>query len=143
MNVRQINAANAPVASGGYSQAVEVRGAARRLYISGQIPVDRDGRLPKKFDEQADLVWQNLIAQLCAADMSIQNLVKITIFLGDRKFAAQNSAIRRDKLGGHKPALTVVIAGIFDEKWLLEIEAIAESFEVFDSKDRQPGDAGP
>jgi hypothetical protein len=28
-------------------------------------------------------------------------------------------------LGGREPALTVVIAGIFDEAWLLEIEAVA------------------
>jgi hypothetical protein len=28
-------------------------------------------------------------------------------------------------LGQHAPALTVLIAGIFDEAWLLEIEAIA------------------
>jgi 2-iminobutanoate/2-iminopropanoate deaminase len=28
-------------------------------------------------------------------------------------------------LGAHRPALTVIITGIFDEKWLLEIEAVA------------------
>jgi 2-iminobutanoate/2-iminopropanoate deaminase len=28
-------------------------------------------------------------------------------------------------LGSHSPALTVIIAGIFDEQWLLEIEAVA------------------
>jgi hypothetical protein len=28
-------------------------------------------------------------------------------------------------LGSHAPALTVIITGIFDEKWLLEIEATA------------------
>lgn len=28
-------------------------------------------------------------------------------------------------LGGHGPALTVIITGIYDEAWLLEIEAIA------------------
>lgn len=27
--------------------------------------------------------------------------------------------------GSHAPALTVIITGIFDEKWLLEIEAVA------------------
>ena len=28
-------------------------------------------------------------------------------------------------LGSHQPALTVIITGIFDEAWLLEIEAVA------------------
>jgi hypothetical protein len=30
-----------------------------------------------------------------------------------------------EALGMHAPALTVVITGIFDEEWLLEIEAVA------------------
>jgi enamine deaminase RidA (YjgF/YER057c/UK114 family) len=28
-------------------------------------------------------------------------------------------------LGDRSPALTVVVAGIFDERWLVEIEAVA------------------
>jgi 2-iminobutanoate/2-iminopropanoate deaminase len=53
--------------------------------------------------------------------------VKVTIFLSDRKYALENRQARQDALGSHAPALTVVIAGIFDEAWLLEIEAIAEA----------------
>jgi hypothetical protein len=33
--------------------------------------------------------------------------------------------VRQEFLGAHSPALTVIITGIFDEKWLLEIEAVA------------------
>jgi hypothetical protein len=36
-----------------------------------------------------------------------------------------NREIRQEVLGSHAPALTVIITGIFDEKWLLEIEATA------------------
>jgi 2-iminobutanoate/2-iminopropanoate deaminase len=38
---------------------------------------------------------------------------------------AENAAVRHEVLGGHSPALTIVITGIFDEAWLLEIEAVA------------------
>ncbi|MBL4906308.1 MAG: RidA family protein, partial [Sneathiella sp.] len=62
-----------------------------------------------------------------AADMTLDNLVKVTIFLSDRKFAMENRAVRADVLEDRKPALTVIITGIFDEDWLLEIEAIAEA----------------
>ena len=117
------NAAPAPV--GGYSQAVEINGARRVVYVSGQIPTALDGTVPESFPEQARLVWRNIEAQLRAADMSLEDLVKITTFLSDRKFADENGAIRREVLGKHAPALTVLIASIFDPAWLLEVEAIA------------------
>jgi 2-iminobutanoate/2-iminopropanoate deaminase len=71
------------------------------------------------------LVWRNVFAQLGAAGMTLENLVKITIFLSSREFATLNREIRQEVLGAHRPALTVIITGIFDEKWLLEIEAVA------------------
>jgi 2-iminobutanoate/2-iminopropanoate deaminase len=123
----RINAASAPQAVGGYSQAVSVSGATRRLYISGQIPATKDGVVPDNFPDQAKLVWDNIGAQLEAAGMTVGNLVKVTTFLSDRKYALENRKVRQDALGSHSPAMTVVIAGIFDEAWLLEIEAIAEA----------------
>jgi 2-iminobutanoate/2-iminopropanoate deaminase len=127
VQLRSINAKSAPEAVGGYSQALETMNGTRRLYISGQIPVTRDGAVPESFSAQARLAWTNVLAQLEAADMTISNLVKVTIFLSDRKFALENRQARQDALGDHAPALTVIIAGIFDEAWLLEIEAIAEA----------------
>lgn len=120
-----VNAPEAPSASGGYSQAVEVTGATRTLYVSGQVPVAQDGSVPETFDKQCRLAWRNAEAQLRAADMGLGDIAKVTTFLADRRFADENSAIRRDVLGTLAPALTVVIAGIFDESWLLEIEVIA------------------
>jgi 2-iminobutanoate/2-iminopropanoate deaminase len=125
MEARSISAADAPAAAGGYAQAVEVRGAVRTLYISGQIPVSRDGAVPATFEDQARLTWRNLEAQLLAADMTLDHLRKVTIFLSSRAFAVANRNVRQEILGDRKPALTVVITGIFDEAWLLEIEAIA------------------
>ena len=85
MKLTPVNSEKAPAAVGGYAQALEVTGAQRRLYVSGQIPARRDGTVPGTFTEQAQLVWQNISAQLDAAGMSIRNLVKVTIFLSDRK----------------------------------------------------------
>jgi 2-iminobutanoate/2-iminopropanoate deaminase len=125
MKLTSVNAQSAPKASGGYSQAIEIFGAQRLLFISGQIPESANGVLPKEFSEQAKLAWQNVLAQLDAAAMSVKNLVKVTIFLSSREFAVANREARQKFLGSHTPALTVIIAGIFDEKWLLEIEATA------------------
>jgi enamine deaminase RidA (YjgF/YER057c/UK114 family) len=57
--------------------------------------------------------------------MTLDNLVKATIFLADRAYAIPNRTIRNEVLAGRRISLTVIICTIFDEKWLLEIEATA------------------
>lgn len=125
MKMKPINAPDAPQPLGGYVQAMEVAGATRTLYISGQIPQAIDGSVPERFEDQARLVWHNVIAQLHAADMTLDNLVKVTIFLSDRQYIADYRKVRQEVLQGRQIGLTTIITGIFDEKWLLEIEAIA------------------
>jgi 2-iminobutanoate/2-iminopropanoate deaminase len=120
-----INAPDAPQTGGRYSQAVEVKGATRMLHVSGQIPLDAAGRVPPDFADQAKLTWTNIEAQLRAANMDLGNIVKVTTFLSDRAYAEENSRIRRDVLGELAPALTVIICGIYDPAWLLEIECVA------------------
>ncbi|WP_300058733.1 RidA family protein [uncultured Roseobacter sp.] len=109
----------------GYAQCVAVTGAARTVYVSGQIPVRADGSVPETFAEQARQAWANVQAQLAAAGLGLEHLVRHTTYLADRADRAENSRIRREVLGSHEPALTVIIAGIFDEAWPLEIEAVA------------------
>jgi 2-iminobutanoate/2-iminopropanoate deaminase len=125
MEKRAINAPDAPQPVGSYAQAVEIGGGRRTLYISGQIPQTADGKVPEGFPDQCRLAWANLAAQLRAADMSLDNLVKVTTFLADRRFGLENRAIRQEVLGDRRPALTAVITGIFDVAWLVEIEAVA------------------
>jgi enamine deaminase RidA (YjgF/YER057c/UK114 family) len=122
---RPINAPDAPQPLGGYAQAMEVTNATRILFISGQIPVAADGSVPESFEEQARLCWANVIAQMHAAGMTLDNLVKVTIFLSDRKYIADYRKVRMEVLQGRQIGLTTIITGIFDEAWLLEIEAIA------------------
>lgn len=125
MKLRKINGDGAPKPAGGYVQAMEVSNASRLLFISGQVPDTVDGRTPEDFAEQARLIWQNLIAQLTAADMTLDNLVKVTFFLSDRKYIDGYRKVRQEVLGDRTVGLTTIITGIFDEKWLMEIEAIA------------------
>ena len=125
MKREMINAKNAPAPRGGYSQAVKVEDFRTLVFISGQIPVADDDKVPESFEDQARLVWRNIDAQLKAAGMSKADLVKVTTFLADRHHTMANREIRSEYLGSVAPAMSVVIAAIFDEKWLLEVEAIA------------------
>jgi len=86
MDNKPINSPDAPQPLGSYSQAFEISGHKRLLFVSGQIPASRDGHVPTDFPSQCRLAWHNLLAQLEAAGMSIENLVKVTTFLADRQY---------------------------------------------------------
>ncbi len=108
-----------------YAQGALVSGASRTLFVSGQVPRAPDGTVPAGFDAQCRLAWRNVLGVLHEAGLTEQHLVKVTVFLSDREFREANNRIRDEVLGSHRPALSVVIAGIIDPAWLLEIEAIA------------------
>ena len=123
--IRPLTGAGSPPVEGSYPQAVEVTAPTRWLYLSGQIPVAPDGSLAADFTGQCEQVWTNIETQLTAAGMTLDNLVKVTTFLSDRDWALENREVRVRRLAGRQPALSVIITGIFDEAWLVEIEAVA------------------
>lgn len=117
MQRRDLNAFDAPRPLAAYTHAVEVSGATRTLYISGQIGQSIDGKIPDGIEEQSRLAWQNLEAQLKAAGMTFDNLVKITTILPDRKDVDAARAARSVALGDRKPASTLVVGGLADPAW--------------------------
>jgi 2-iminobutanoate/2-iminopropanoate deaminase len=125
MQRRDLNApdAYAPVAA--YTQAIEVSGAARTLYISGQIGQRMDGAIPDDIVEQSRLAWQNLEAQLKAAGMNFDNLVKVTTILPNPGDVAAAREARSKALGDRKPASTLIVGGLANPAWKIEIEGIA------------------
>ena len=114
---------NQPVSR--YAEAMEVVDARRWLFLSGQTPMRPDGSIPEDFREQGRQVWANIQAQLRAAEMNLDNIVKVTVFLSDRRYGPIHRAIREEILGDRVLGLTVIIVGALDERWLLEVEVIA------------------
>ena len=101
MKLRPINAADAPPAPGGYAQAMEVSGASRSLYVSGQIPVDGRRQRARKFrGRRRGSPGPTCLPSCAPADMTLDNLVKVTIFLSDRKYIADYRHVRNEMLGG-------------------------------------------
>ncbi|MEX1031922.1 MAG: RidA family protein [Cellvibrionaceae bacterium] len=85
-----ITTENAPEAIGTYSQAVKVNNT---VYLSGQIPLDPASMTMVEggFVEQAHQVFKNLQAVCEAANGSLQDIVKLNIFLTDlSNFATVN-----------------------------------------------------
>ncbi|RPE09189.1 RidA family protein [Chitinophaga lutea] len=108
-----------------FSQAYGIKNFKRLVFVSGQVPEDEKENVPGDFRSQAELTWKNVEKQLKAAGMGLNDIVKYTIYLSDRKYRRENYEVRYKVLGNHQPAMSIIITGIYDEKWLLEIEAIA------------------
>ncbi|MFI6318866.1 RidA family protein [Nonomuraea sp. NPDC050556] len=123
--IQPIDPATLPEATGTYTHGTVVTGASRTVFVSGQVPWAREGTVPGEFDAQCRLTWRNVLAVLAGADMGVRNLAKVTTYLSDRRYREANGRIRQEILGDHRPALTIVIADIYAEEWLLEIEAVA------------------
>lgn len=82
MNRKSIHTEDAPAAIGTYSQAIQVGNV---VYLSGQIPLDaKTGQLIHgDISMQIEQVFKNLQAVAEAAGTSLQNAVKITVYLTD------------------------------------------------------------
>lgn len=90
-----ISTTNAPAAIGTYSQAVKVNNT---VYLSGQIPLDPESMEVVSEDTEAQIeqVFNNLAAVCDAAGGSVQDIVKLNIFLTDLgQFALVNEIMSR------------------------------------------------
>jgi len=108
-----------------YAQAVRLTDFNEILFISGQIPQERDGTVPEGFEGQCRLVWANIDRQLTAAGMTRDNLVHVRIYLSDAADVATYRKVRDEYLEGRRIGLTTIYCRIFAPEWLLEIEATA------------------
>lgn len=82
LNKSIIHTDQAPAAIGTYSQAVKV---ANTIYLSGQIPLIPETMelVEGGFAEQAEQMFKNLSAVCEAGGGSLQNIVKLNIYLLD------------------------------------------------------------
>ena len=123
-----LNPPGVPAPAGPYSQAIAVSGPGKWLHVSGQIGVGADGTTADGIAAQTTQAWQNLVAMLAAAGMTVEHLVKITTFLVDASHLPVAGPIRAGFLGNARPASTLVIVKELAKKeWLIEVEAVAFS----------------
>ena len=117
----------------GYSHGVEAQGG-KTLYIAGQVAFDKDGKLVGAGDIVAQFrqICQNLTAVLLARAGQLNDIVKLTIYVLDKRAykarAREIGAVYREFFGRHYPAMTFLeVKGLYDDDQgcLLEIEAVA------------------
>lgn len=111
---------------GAYSHAVEVPPNARWLHVSGQVGIAPDGVLGKDAAEQSRIVWDNILAILADAGMSVENLVKVTAYLTDPDDLAAYGAVRSGVLGDARPCSTLVyVPALVKPEWKVEVDVVA------------------
>ena len=107
-----ISTENAPQAIGPYSQAVK---AGNLMFISGQIPLDpKTGDLvSQSIEDQAKQVLENVKSICEAAGCSLNDIVKISIFLTDlSNFAVVNDMMKEYFSEPYPARATVEVSGL-------------------------------
>lgn len=121
---QQINTAAAPAAIGPYSQAIEAGGM---IFVSGQLPIDpstgdfAEGGI-KELTRQS---LSNMKAILAEAGLTMDNVVKTTVFLADMADFAEMNEVYASFFQGVCPARSAVAVKTLPKEARVEIECIA------------------
>lgn len=112
---------------GVYTPGLEVTGG-RLVFVSGQVPVDAEGRTVGTGDPAAQTrqVIENIRAVLREAGGDLRDIVKVTVFTTDMAHRSAVNRVREELFGAHRPCSSQVqVVRLVDPDWLVEIEAVA------------------
>ena len=120
---KAISTPNAPAAIGPYSQAIEVNGM---VFTSGVIPiVPTTGELVTGgIEEQADQAIGNLKALLEESGVTMENVVKTTVFIKNMDDFGKVNEVYAKYFTSQFPARSCVEVARLPKDVLIEIEAI-------------------
>ena len=105
--------------------AMEVRGAQRLLFVSGTMGLRPHFSGPETLEEQLECVWNNLRAILASAEMTVDNVVRLTSYLRDAAYVEANARARIAALGDRRIPTTAIVVQTLQPDWLVELEIIA------------------
>jgi len=127
MTIKHSNPADlSPPPTGVYSHSVAASG--KQLFIAGQLPRDKAGKLvgPNDIAAQYRQAWGNVLITLRAAGLGPEHLVKTTMFIVGESNLSGIRTVRQEFLLPNPPATTmVVVAALAQPGALIEIEGIA------------------
>ena len=107
----------------GFSRAVRV---GDRVLSAGTAPVWPDGSCDPDPEVQARRCFEIALRALGEAGASLRHVVRTRMYLTNARDADAVGRAHRDLLGGVRPAATmVVVAGLLDDRWKVEVEVEA------------------
>ncbi len=119
-----ISTSNAPAAIGPYSQAIEANGM---VFVSGQIPVDpaTGAFISDDIKDQAKQSLTNIKNILAEVGLSMDNVVKTSVFLADIKYFAPMNEVYASFFNAPYPSRSAMAVKDLPKGALVEIECIA------------------
>lgn len=109
--------------SGPYSPGIISGGF---LFIAGQVGRNAEGKTGATIEEQMQYVLENIRNILHAAGCDFKDVVKATVYITKPEYFQAYNSIYIQYFPEPRPARATVIAGLVDESFLIEIEAIAK-----------------
>jgi reactive intermediate/imine deaminase len=112
----------------GFSQGWRVDGAESIVFVSGQTAMSGEGQLIGEgdFEAQTRQVFENLRTVLGDAGASLEDIVKVTVFLTDVGNIREYGRIKADYISGPQPASTAIgVTGLALPGMMIEVEAVA------------------
>ena len=107
----------------GFSRAMRI---GDRVLVAGTAPVWPDGSCPTDVAVQARRCFEIIEAALREAGATLDDVVRTRVFLTSADDAAAVGAVHGELLGAARPVATmVVVAGLLDPAWKVEVEAEA------------------
>jgi enamine deaminase RidA (YjgF/YER057c/UK114 family) len=107
----------------GFSRAVRVGST---VTVSGTAPVWPDGQVDPDPAVQARRCWEIVVAALEELDATVDDVVRTRQYVVRADVAEAVGAVHGEVFGDVRPASTmVVVAGLLDPRWLVEVEADA------------------
>ena len=111
---------------GGYSHQIEITGKERLLILSGQVGMREDGTIPEDPLEQIDLAFENIFRNLQAANMDMNDIIKLTYYLVGEIDTVKRRELVASRLQGHQPCSTLLyVAALASPQLRVEIDAWA------------------
>ena len=107
----------------GFSRAVRV---GDRVWVSGTAPVWPDGSCEPEAGAQASRCFQIIEAALAEVGAGMDHVVRTRMFITDASDSEAVGAVHSSFFSKTRPSATmVVVAGLLDSRWRVEIEAEA------------------
>ena len=107
----------------GYSRAVRV---GERISVAGTAPVWPDGSCDPDPTAQARRCCEIIAAALEELGASLEDVVRTRMFVTSTEYSEAVGLVHAEFFGAAQPATSmVVVRGLLDERWKVEIEAEA------------------
>jgi 2-iminobutanoate/2-iminopropanoate deaminase len=109
-----------------YSDAIEARPNLRWLMTSGTPGFIDSSKVPTDIVGQTEHAWENVLRVLSKADMTVDDIVKVTQYLTRPEDVKAYAQVRNRFLGAARPAsMLLVIPQLVWPNLLVEVEIVA------------------